>query len=407
MSVRFVEGGATAAQGFSAWGMHCGVRRNTSKPDLAMIASPVECTAAAVYTRNLVKGAPLLVTKEHLKNGRARAVLANSGNANACTADGAEKAERMCRAAAEALGIDESDVIVASTGVIGVPLPIEPIESAVPKLAALLSKGGSLEAAKAIMTTDTAVKNLAVECGIGGRTVRIGGIAKGSGMIHPNMGTMLCFLTTDAAVSAPVLDAALRAAVDRSFNMVSIDGDTSTNDMCSVMASGLAGNPELTKPEGGDYETFAAALTELCTAFARMLAKDGEGASRLIVCTVAGAKDGESAKKAAKAVVRSSLFKAAMFGADANWGRVLCAVGYSGAETDVGKIAVSFSSKAGELKVCENGAGIEFSEEKAKRVLSEDEIDVLVELGDGDAAATAFGCDLTYDYVKINGDYRT
>ena len=407
MSVRFVEGGATAAQGFSAWGMHCGIRRNTSKPDLAMIFSPVECTAAAVYTQNLVKGAPILVTKEHLKNGKARAVIVNSGNANTCNADGAEKAERMCKAAALALGIDESDVIVASTGVIGVPLSVEPIESNVPKLASLLAADGSQEAAKAIMTTDTVVKNLAVECVLGGKTVRIGAIAKGSGMIHPNMGTMLCFVTTDAAIAAPVLDAALRVAVDKSFNMVSIDGDTSTNDMCSVMASGLAGNQELTETKGADYDAFAAALSELCTALARMLAKDGEGASKLIVCTVTGAKDEKNAKIAAKGVIHSSLFKAALFGADANWGRVLCAVGYSGAETDVTRIAVSFSSKAGDLKVCENGVGVGFSEELAKKILTEDEVEVLVELSDGDARATAFGCDLTYDYVKINGDYRT
>ncbi len=313
----------------------------------------------------------------------------------------------MSRAAAKALRIGEDDVIVASTGVIGVPLPIEPIENAVPKLASLLSPKGSLEAAKAIMTTDTMVKNLAVECSLGGKMVRIGGIAKGSGMIHPNMGTMLCFLTTDAAVSAPVLDTALRAAVDRSFNMVSVDGDTSTNDTCAVMASGLAGNPELTKAEGAGYEVFAGALLKLCTALARKIAKDGEGASRLLVCTVTGAKDEENAKKAAKGVVRSSLVKAAMFGADANWGRVLCAVGYCGAETDVSKIKVAFSSRAGSIAVCENGVGLDFSEELAKKVLSEDEVTIQVELADGDAQATAFGCDLTYDYVKINGDYRT
>lgn len=407
MEVRFVEGGATAAKGFAAWGMHCGIRKNTSKSDLAMIASPVPCAAAAVYTRNLVKGAPILVTREHLKNGTARAVIVNSGNANTCNADGVEKAERMCRSAAKALSIDENDVIVASTGVIGVPLPVEPIEKCVPKLASLLSSGGSLEAAKAIMTTDTAVKNLAVECSVGGKRVKIGGIAKGSGMIHPNMGTMLCFLTTDAAVSAPVLNAALRAAADKSFNMVSVDGDTSTNDTCAVLASGLAGNPKLTEAAGADYDAFAGALLQLCTAFARAIAKDGEGASRLLVCTVTGAKDEENAKRAAKGVVCSSLVKAAMFGADANWGRVLCAVGYCGAATDVDRVGVSFSSRAGSVLVCRNGAGAAFSEAEAKKVLSEDEITILVELGDGDARATAFGCDLTYGYVKINGSYRS
>ncbi|QAT48530.1 bifunctional glutamate N-acetyltransferase/amino-acid acetyltransferase ArgJ [Caproiciproducens sp. NJN-50] len=407
MAVQFVEGGVAAAQGFTAGGVHCGIRKNTLKPDLAMIFSSVPCSAAAVYTQNLVKGAPILVTKEHLKDGKARAVIVNSGNANTCNADGVEKAERMCRAAAKALSVEDGDVIVASTGVIGVPLPVEPIESAVPELAASLSKDGSLDAAKAIMTTDTVVKNLAVSCTLGGKTVKIGGIAKGSGMIHPNMGTMLCFLTTDAAVSAPVLDAALRAAVDKSFNMVSIDGDTSTNDTCAVMASGLAGNQELTQATGKDYETFADALLQLCTTLARMLAKDGEGASRLLVCTVTGAKDEENAKIAAKGVIHSTLFKAAMFGSDANWGRVLCALGYCGAQTDISRVGVSFSSKAGSIAVCKNGAGIEFSEESAKKVLSEDEVTILVELGDGDAQATAFGCDLTYDYVKINGDYRT
>jgi len=407
MATQFVEGGVTAAQGFTAGGIHCGIRKNTAKSDLAMIASSVPCAAAAVYTQNLVKGAPILVTKEHLKNGTARAVIVNSGNANTCNADGVEKAERMCKAAAKALRISEDDVIVASTGVIGVPLPVEPIESAVPALSASLSKDGSLEAAKAIMTTDTVVKNLAIECTLGGKTVKIGGIAKGSGMIHPNMGTMLCFLTTDASVSAPVLDAALRAAVDKSFNMVSIDGDTSTNDTCAILASGLAGNPELAQASGEDYETFTGALLQLCTALARMLAKDGEGASRLLTCTVTGAKDEENAKIAAKGVIHSTLFKAAMFGSDANWGRVLCALGYCCAETDVTKVGVSFSSRRGMISVCENGAGIEFSEELAKRILSEDEVTVLVKLGDGDAQATAFGCDLTYDYVKINGDYRS
>lgn len=407
MTDPFVEGGVTAPKGFTAGGVHCGVRKNRSKPDLAMIFAGVPCAAAAVYTKNRVKGAPIPVTKEHLENGRARAVICNSGNANACNADGDEKARKMCEAAGKALGINPQDVIVASTGVIGQPLPITPILEGIPKLAGMLSRGGSEQAARAIMTTDTVVKNLAVECTLGGKAVRIGGIAKGSGMIHPNMGTMLCFLTTDAAISPAALDAALRAAVDVSFNMVSIDGDTSTNDTCAILASGLAENPGIGKGGGEDFETFTAALTRLCVALARMLAKDGEGASRLLVCHVAGARDAESAKKAAKSVARSNLFKAAMFGADANWGRVLCAVGYSGADTDVKKIDVSFSSKAGNIRVCESGAGIPFREEKAKQILSEDEITVDILLHDGEAGATAFGCDLTYDYVKINGDYRT
>ena len=407
MAYQFVEGGVTAAKGFIAGGMHCGIRRNESKPDLAMILAEVPCAAAAVYTQNLVKGAPILVTKENLKNGTARAVICNSGNANTCNADGVEKAQMMCDAAGKALGVDPQDVIVASTGVIGQTLPIEPILQAAPKLAALLSPDGSETAAKAIMTTDTVVKNLAVECTLGGKSVKIGGIAKGSGMIHPNMGTMLCFVTTDAAISPVALDSALRAAVEVSFNMVSVDGDTSTNDTCAVMASGLAGNAEITSAEGKDYKTFTEALTQLCTALSRMLAKDGEGASRLLVCEVSGAKDWENAKKVAKGVICSSLFKAAMFGSDANWGRVLCAIGYSQAETDVNKIDVSFESKAGKIKVCEFGAGIDFSEDDAKKILSEDEITIQILLRDGDAQATAFGCDLTYDYVKINGDYRS
>ena len=403
----YVDGGVCAAKGFQAGGVHCGIRRNVKKPDLAMIYSQAPCAAAAVYTKNLVKGAPLLVTKENLKDGRAQAVICNSGNANTCNADGVQKAMKMCSLAADTLGLRPKDVIVASTGVIGQVLPIEPIEAAVPGLAASLTTRGSEDAARAIMTTDTVVKNFAVSCKLGGKTVRIGGIAKGSGMIHPNMGTMLCFLTTDAAVSAKALDAALRLAVGESFNMVSIDGDTSTNDTCAVLANGLAGNEEIAEPEGSGFQTFTEALTQLCVRLARTLAKDGEGASRLLVCRVSGAKDDANARTAAKGIVCSTLFKAAMFGADANWGRVLCALGYCGADTDVTKVGVSFSSKAGTITVCENGAGIPFREEDAKKILSEDEVTVDVALGDGSAGATAFGCDLTYDYVKINGDYRT
>ena len=403
----YVDGGVCAAKGFQAGGVHCGIRRNVKKPDLAMIYSQAPCAAAAVYTKNLVKGAPLLVTKENLKDGRAQAVICNSGNANTCNADGVQKAMKMCSLAADTLGLRPKDVIVASTGVIGQVLPIEPIEAAVPGLAASLTTRGSEDAARAIMTTDTVVKNFAVSCKLGGKTVRIGGIAKGSGMIHPNMGTMLCFLTTDAAVSAKALDAALRLAVGESFNMVSIDGDTSTNDTCAVLANGLAGNEKIAEPEGSGFQTFTEALTQLCVRLARTLAKDGEGASRLLVCRVSGAKDDANARTAAKGIVCSTLFKAAMFGADANWGRVLCALGYCGADTDVTKVGVSFSSKAGTITVCKNGAGIPFREEDAKKILSEDEVTVDVALGDGSAGATAFGCDLTYDYVKINGDYRT
>jgi glutamate N-acetyltransferase/amino-acid N-acetyltransferase len=403
----YLDGGVCAAKGFQAGGVHCGIRKNVKKPDLAMIFSETPCTAAAVYTKNLVKGAPILVTKENLKDGRAQAVICNSGNANTCNADGVQKAMKMCSLTADALGIRPRDVIVASTGVIGQVLPMEPIESAIPVLAASLTARGSENAARAIMTTDTVVKNFAVSCVLGGKEVKIGGIAKGSGMIHPNMGTMLCFLTTDAAISVKALDAALRSAVDESFNMVSIDGDTSTNDTCAILANGLAGNVEITEPAGTEFETFTAALTQLCVKLARTLAKDGEGASRLLVCNVSGAKNLENARTAAKGIVHSTLFKAAMFGADANWGRVLCALGYCGADTDVTKVGVAFSSKAGAVTVCKNGAGVPFCEEDAKKILSEDEVTVDVSLGDGSACATSFGCDLTYDYVKINGDYRT
>ena len=404
--MKFIEGGVTAAKGFTAGGIYCGIRKNKSKPDLAMILSSVPCAAAGMYTSNLVKGAPILVTKKNLENGVARAVICNSGNANTCNADGEEKAWEMCRIAGEALSVDPSDVIVASTGVIGQVLPIEPIRQGAPALAVSLSAQGSALAARAIMTTDTVEKEVAVELEIGGKPVRMGGICKGSGMIHPNMCTMLCFLTTDAAVSAPVLEQALRGVVADTFNMVSIDGDTSTNDTVTIMASGLAGNPEI-RPGSPEYKAFYAALKAMCVRLARQMAKDGEGATKLLVCRVSGAKDKAAARQVAKGVVCSTLFKAAMFGADANWGRVLCAIGYCGADTDIGKVDVSFRSSAGQVDVCRGGAGIPFSEEEAKQVLSQDEIDVLVALGDGEASAEAYGCDLTYDYVKINGDYRT
>ena len=404
--MKYIEGGVTAAKGFSAGGMYCGIRKNKSKPDLAMIYSSAPCAAAGMYTSNLVKGAPILVTKRNLENGTARAVICNSGNANTCNADGEEKAWSMCEIAGKALHIDPHDVIVASTGVIGQVLPIEPIADTAPLLAASLSGDGSSQAARAIMTTDTVVKEAAAELEIGGKTVRLGGICKGSGMIHPNMCTMLCFLTTDAAVSAPVLDKALRAVVADTFNMVSIDGDTSTNDTITIMANGLAENPEI-QADTAEYEAFQEALRGICTNLARKMAKDGEGATKLLVCKVSGAADLDSARKVAKSVICSSLVKAAMFGADANWGRVLCAIGYAGTDTDISKVDVSFRSAAGTIGVCRNGSGIPFSEEEAKKILSEDEIDILVSLGDGTSSAEAYGCDLTYEYVKINGDYRT
>lgn len=404
--IQTISGGVTAARGFRAGGIHCGIRKNRTKPDLAMIASDVPCTAAAIYTTNLVKGAPILVTKDHLENGVAQAVICNSGNANTCNADGVEKAEKMCRLAAEALCISPENVIVASTGVIGQVLPIEPIEGGVQTLADSLSYEGSSAAASAIMTTDTIPKEAAVSFTIGGKEVKIGGISKGSGMIHPNMATMLCFVTTDCAISAPLLDKAVRLAADCSFHVISIDGDTSTNDTFAVLASGLAGNPEITE-EGEDFAAFVQGLSQVCKALARLMAGDGEGATKLLVCRTTGARDEKTARTVAKAVICSNLLKAAMFGADANWGRVLCAIGYSGADVDVTKIDVSFRSEKGQVDVCRNGAGIEFSEEQAAKVLGEKEISILIELHSGESSAEAYGCDLTYDYVKINGDYRT
>ena len=404
--MKMIEGGVTAAQGFVAGGVHCGIRKNKSKPDLAMIYSEKLCAAAAVYTQNLVKGAPILVTKKNIENGRAQAVICNSGNANTCNADGVEKAERMCAIAGEVLGIHPADVVVASTGVIGQVLPIEPIESAAQALKDSLSPTGSRAAATAIMTTDTIPKEAAVEVEIGGKTVRIGGISKGSGMIHPNMATMLCFVTTDCAISPEMLQKAITASADETFNMISIDGDTSTNDTYAVLANGMAGNPEITA-EGPDFHLFCDALQAVCRTLSKLMAGDGEGATKLLVCQTTGAQDRATARTVAKSVICSTLFKAAMFGADANWGRVLCAIGYSGAAVDVDKIDVSFRSAAGQVDVCQNGAGIPFSEEEASKVLKENEITILVHLHQGEASAEAYGCDLTYDYVKINGDYRT
>lgn len=404
--MQFIEGGVTAAKGFLAGGIHCGIRKNKSKADLAMIFSKTPCAAAGVYTQNLVKGAPILVTRKNIADGRAQAVICNSGNANTCNADGEKKAWRMCEIAGEALGIDPHDVIVASTGVIGQILPIAPIENAAPALAALLNENGSNMAAKAIMTTDTIEKECAVKITLGDKEVCIGGISKGSGMIHPNMATMLVFVTTDCAITPEMLKSALDADVPDSFNMISIDGDTSTNDMVTVLANGEAGNDEITEA-GEDYDAFCAALAETTRALCRMIAADGEGASKLLECRVSGAADVKTAKTVAKSVICSSLLKAAMFGADANWGRVLCAIGYSGADVDVSKIGVSFESPKGKIEVCRGGSGVDFSEEKAKEILLEKEIGILVDLGSGDAEATAWGCDLTYDYVKINGDYRT
>lgn len=408
MEIKFIDNGTvTTAQGFTAGGICASIKpTNTMKKDLALIYCDVPCNAAAIFTKNLVKSSTIEVTKKHLENGVARAVIANSGNANTCNFDGIEKAEKMCSLAADALGIDEDDVIVASTGVIGQILPIEPIENNIAALAKSISKDGGTDAAEAIMTTDTVKKEAAVTFALDGKTVTIGGIAKGSGMIHINMGTMLSFVTTDAAISSDMLKAALLEAADKSYNMVSVDGDTSTNDTLALMANGLAGNAEITE-KNEDYKTFVKALTVLCKTLAKKLAGDGEGATKLLICSVANAKTEKDAKGVAKSVICSSLLKAAMFGEDANWGRVLCAIGYSGMDVDINKVDLSFVSSAGELPVCENGAGIEFSEEKAKEILSEKEITIKIDLKDGTAYAEAYGCDLTYDYVKINGDYRT
>ncbi len=404
--MKLIEGGVCAAQGFKANGIHCGIRKNRSKKDLALIVSDVPASAAAVYTTNLVKGAPLLVTKAHLADGTAQAILCNSGNANTCNADGIEIAESMSRLAAEELGLTPEAMVVASTGVIGQPLPLEPIANGIPALAAGLKTDGSDDAAEGIMTTDTIKKQVAVEFTLGGQICRIGGIAKGSGMIHPNMATMLVFITTDAAVSPAMLQKALSADIKNTFNMVSIDGDTSTNDMVTVLANGMAGNPVITE-EGDDFTQFMKALNTVTVQLCRMIAGDGEGATRLLECRVCGAANESTAKTVAKSVICSSLLKAAMFGADANWGRVLCAIGYSGAAVDVNRVDVSFRSAKGTIAVCKDGAGIPFSEELAKDILLEKEIEILVSIGDGNISATAWGCDLTYDYVKINGDYRT
>ena len=402
-----ISGGVTAAKGFTAAGVHCGVKNNkTDKKDLALILSEAECAAAAVYTLNRVKAAPIYVTMGHLEDGVARGIVANSGNANACAPLSHEYAEEMCRLAGEATGLRAEDFVVASTGVIGQTLNIAAIREGMPRAAAALSREGSADAEAAIMTTDTVPKSCAVQFTVGGRPAVIGAIAKGSGMIHPNMGTMLAFLTTDCAITAEMLKDALEEVVPRTFNRVTVDGDTSTNDMCVVLANGLAGNEQI-EWKNDDYTVFTAALREVCTQMARAIAGDGEGASRLVTCIVRGARAEESAERLAKAVVGSSLVKAAMFGADANWGRVLCAMGYSKAPFRPEHVDVRFRSAAGEILVCRQGEGLDFDEEQAKSILTRDEVIIDVDLNEGAHEATCWGCDLTYDYVKINGDYRT
>ncbi|MDD6799090.1 MAG: bifunctional glutamate N-acetyltransferase/amino-acid acetyltransferase ArgJ [Firmicutes bacterium] len=403
--MKTISGGVCAAKGFKANGIHCGIRKNKTKRDLSLIFSEVPAQAAAVYTTNLVKGAPLKVTKAHLADGKAQAIICNSGNANTCNANGIEIAEQMCELCANKLGISGDDVIVASTGVIGQPLDIEPISRGMAELAEGLGDNSDL-AAEGIMTTDTVKKEVAVSFEIDGKECRLGGIAKGSGMIHPNMATMLVFIATDCAISSEMLHKALASDVQNTFNMVSVDGDTSTNDMVAILANSAAQNTPIIS-EDENFEIFMKALNTVTVQLCKSIAGDGEGATKLIECTVMCAADEKTAKLASKAVICSSLTKAAMFGADANWGRVLCAIGYSGADVDTDKIDVSFVSSAGEIMVCKNGAGVDFSEEKVKKILSEKEINILISLNSGLFSATAWGCDLTYDYVKINGDYRT
>ena len=401
-----IQGGICAAKGFKANGIHCGIRKNKSKRDLSLVVSDVRATAAAVYTTNLVKGAPILVNQKHLADGYAQAIICNSGIANTCNANGIEMAEEMGKLVEKATGIKSDDVVIASTGVIGMPLNVTPIANGMDELVAGLGYDNNSLAAEGIMTTDTKKKEIAVSFEIDGVECRIGGMAKGSGMIHPNMATMLVFVTSDVAITSEMLQKAVSDDVKTSFNMISVDGDTSTNDTFAVLANGMAGN-KVIDSEGEAYDAFCEALHKVSVDLSRKIAGDGEGATKLLECKVTGGKTDEIAKKVAKSVICSSLTKAAMFGADANWGRVLCAIGYSGANVDIEKINVSFESAKGTIEVCHNGAGVDFSEEKAKEILLEKEIDILIDLNDGDFDATAWGCDLTYEYVKINGDYRT
>ncbi|HNX64646.1 MAG TPA: bifunctional ornithine acetyltransferase/N-acetylglutamate synthase [Oscillospiraceae bacterium] len=406
MELKEISGGVCAAKGFKASGMHTGLSKNPSKNDVGLIFCEKKCSAAAVYTQNKVKGSPIIVTQKNISDGEAQAVIVNSTNANTCNADGEEKAVKMCELTANALGIKKEDVIVASTGVIGQPLNIKPIEDNIGNLAKLLTLDGSDECAKAIMTTDTRKKEIAVEFVVDGKICRLGGIAKGSGMIHPNMATMLCFMTTDVNISKEMLWRVLSEVTKTTFNRVSVDGDTSTNDMACVLSSGMAENSEIISVND-NYKIFKNALFEVMRYLSKEIARDGEGASKLLECVCLNAPDETTAEIVAKSVITSSLFKAAMFGEDANWGRVLCAIGYAPAEFDINLVDVSLSSKAGTIDVCKDGSGLDFSEETAKTILGEDEIRIIVNLKSGSETAEAWGCDLTYDYVKINGDYRS
>lgn len=404
--INFIEKGICAPKGFKANGIHCGIRKNTSKKDLAFILSDTICHCAAIYTTNKVKGAPILVTKENIKNNKAQAVIVNSGNANTCNADGIEKAEMMCKMASKETGIDKTDIVVASTGVIGQILPIEPIKNNISELISGLDYNKNDDAANAIMTTDTVSKQCAVSFMISGKECKMGAMAKGSGMINPNMATMLCFITSDVLIDENLLKKALKEVADDTFNMVSVDGDTSTNDMAVILSNGMAEN-KIIENEDENYNTFKKALYILLENMSKKIAKDGEGATKLIECKVYNAHSKETAKKAAKSVIMSPLVKTAIFGEDANWGRILCAIGYTDAEFPIDKVKIQIKSQYGSITVCENGAGINFSEEKASEILKSDEITLLCDMDDGNFEATAWGCDLTYDYVKINGDYRT
>jgi glutamate N-acetyltransferase/amino-acid N-acetyltransferase len=405
--MKIISGGITAPKGFLASGVFCGLKKNKNKKDMALIYSESECNVAAVYTTNKVKGEPIRVTMEHLQNKKAQAIIINSGNANTCTGQlGFDNAKEMTRLTAESLKINQEDVVVASTGVIGVQLDMEAVKSGIPNVCSKMTKDGFIAAREAIMTTDTIKKDMAIEIEIDGKKVVIAGMAKGSGMIHPNMATMLSFITTDVDIDADLLDAAIKESTEFTYNMISVDGDTSTNDMAIVFANGKAENKKITEKDS-NYKLFLDALNFLNTELAKLMAKDGEGATKLIETRVYNSKTLDDAKKVAKAIVASSLVKTAMFGADANWGRILCAAGYSGVEINPSTIDVSFESSKGYIKVCENGAGIEFSEEKAKEILSESEITIHVDIKDGEFSTVSWGCDLSYEYVRINGDYRS
>lgn len=401
-----ISGGICAPKGFKASGIHVGIKKNSKKKDMALIFSVKPCSVAGVYTKNKVKGAPVTVSQQHMADGVAQAIICNSGNANTCASNGIEIAEQTCLLAAKALGISKTEVMVASTGVIGEPMSIEPFEKGIPELVEKLSFDGSADTATAIMTTDTVKKEVAVKFSVSDKECIIGAVAKGSGMINPNMATMLSFITTDAAISTQMLQKALSADVEETFNQISIDGDTSTNDTVIILANGMAENQMITC-EGEAYTAFCMALNAVTTTLSRMLAKDGEGATKLVICEVNGAPDNETAKKVSKSVISSSLLKAAMFGEDANWGRILCAIGYTDCDIDINGTDVSFVSDAGRVKVCENAAYKKYDEKEAKKVLHEEEITIEVDLKQGSGKAFAWGCDLTYDYVKINGDYRS